>query len=441
MKFKPYGQYKASGVEWLGNVPDEWQVLPLFTVLHERQTKNEGNHVANVLSLSYGRIVDRNIESNHGLLPASFETYQIVEQDDIILRLTDLQNDQRSLRVGQVHRRGIITSAYTCLIPSEGIDPYYAYLLLHAYDTLKIFYGLGGGVRQSMKFDDLKRLPIALPPRDEQSALATFLSCETAKIDALIAKQKNLIDLLKEKRQALVSHAVTKGIDSNVLMKSSGVEWLGNVPEHWEVSGFTKYLGPIIDYRGRTPTKTEDGVVLLTARNVKNGKINYEASEEFISPDEYSVVMQRGLPQIGDVIFTMEAPLGQVANIDRAGIALAQRIVKFSGSPGFVNNYFLKYWIMGTGCQVQLEQLATGSTALGIKSSKLGQIKSCWPPIEEQERIVSYVDAALLKIDKLISQAEHATVLQREHRTALISAAVTGKIDVREVKLELKQAA
>ena len=159
--------------------------------------------------------------------------------------------------------------------------------------------------------------------------------------------------------------------------KDSGVIWIGEVPEHWEVVGLTKYLASLVDYRGRTPTKSEDGIFLVTARNIRNGFIDYEASQEYIVPGEYEAVMSRGLPQLGDVLFTTEAPLGQVAIIDRTDIALAQRILKFRGDSSRLSNYFLKYWIMGGACQFNLEQLATGSTALGIKGSKVGQVRLC----------------------------------------------------------------
>ena len=198
--------------------------------------KNLKGLEGNILSLSYGSIVRRNVEDNSGLLPESFNTYQIVDYGDIILRLTDLQNDKRSLRVGLVKETGIITSAYMKLSAIKTINPFFAYRLLHSYDTAKVFYNMGGGLRQSMKFEDFRRLPILLPSLQEQKEIADFLEHETAKIDTLIAKQERLIELLKEKRQAVISHAVTKGLDPTVPMKESGVEWLGEVPAHWIIN-------------------------------------------------------------------------------------------------------------------------------------------------------------------------------------------------------------
>ena len=233
-KYQPYPENKDSGVEWVGGIPKHWNVLPAFAAATNECIKNSDGLETNVLSLSYGNIVERDIENNFGLLPDSFNTYQIVNVGDIILRLTDLQNDKRSLRVGLSKLNGIITSAYLKLVCKSMLQYGYAYRLLHSYDTTKVFYGMGGGLRQSMKFDDFRRLPFLIPTQEEQRTIAAFLDYETARIDQLIAKQQQLIELLKEKRQAVISHAVTKGLNPNAPMKDSGVEWLGQVPEHWE---------------------------------------------------------------------------------------------------------------------------------------------------------------------------------------------------------------
>jgi type I restriction enzyme S subunit len=199
VSFPAYPEYKDSGVPWLGEVPAQWKRKPLFALAKELDDRNVGMQEDNLLSLSYGKIKRKNIEDNDGLLPASFETYQIVERDDIVWRLTDLQNDQRSLRTGIVRERGIITSAYLATRPTAVLPEFLAYLL-RTYDLTKVFYSMGGGLRQSMKFSDVKWLPIMLPSDAEQAAIAAFLDRETAKIDALVAEQERLIALLKEKR-------------------------------------------------------------------------------------------------------------------------------------------------------------------------------------------------------------------------------------------------
>ncbi|MFN6274542.1 MAG: restriction endonuclease subunit S [Microcystis sp.] len=203
---------KDSGVEWLGEIPEHWESLPAFSVVREQNISNKGMLEINLLSLSYGNIIRKDIDTDYGLLPESFETYQIVNRGNIIMRLTDLQNDKRSLRVGLVKERGIITSAYLCLDTRQLISEY-AYYLLHSYDITKVFYNMGAGVRQTMKFVDLRRLPILVPDLQEQQKIAQFLDRETGKIDNLITKTRTSIDHLKEYRTALISAAVTGKID------------------------------------------------------------------------------------------------------------------------------------------------------------------------------------------------------------------------------------
>ncbi|QLO82922.1 MULTISPECIES: restriction endonuclease subunit S [unclassified Citrobacter] len=204
---------KDSGVEWVDSIPSHWEVMPTFSLCEASMKKNYDGIESNVLSLSYGKIIPRNVDTNYGLLPESFNTYQIVECRDIILRLTDLQNDKNSLRVGLVKQKGIITSAYLKLKSKSIISPDFLYQLLHSYDTTKVFYGMGGGLRQSMKFEDFRRLPLLLPPTNEQKKIAVFLDQETTKIDNLLEKQQQIIQLLQERRTALISAAVTGKID------------------------------------------------------------------------------------------------------------------------------------------------------------------------------------------------------------------------------------
>lgn len=204
---------KDSGIEWIDSIPSDWEVRPTFALCDASTQKNIDGAENNVLSLSYGNIILRDVETNFGLLPESFNTYQVISCGDVILRLTDLQNDKKSLRVGLAKQKGIITSAYLKLKARSDVNPNYLYRLLHAYDTTKVFYGMGGGLRQSMKFEDIRRLPLLLPPYEEQIKISFFLDLETAKIDSLIEKQQQQITLLQERRIALISAAVTGKID------------------------------------------------------------------------------------------------------------------------------------------------------------------------------------------------------------------------------------
>lgn len=209
----PNVKMKDSGVEWIGEIPEHWEVKPLYSLYNENKLKNKGNENKNVLSLSYGKIKRRDVESNYGLLPDSFETYQILKKGDIILRLTDLQNDKRSLRVGLVNEDGIITNAYLGLKQSNKSTSQYTYYLLHSYDLMKVFYGLGSGVRQSIGYTEMKKLPILLPPLEEQLEIIEFLKVKVPENESVIELLKKQIEKLKEYRQSLIYEAVTGKID------------------------------------------------------------------------------------------------------------------------------------------------------------------------------------------------------------------------------------
>jgi len=208
-----YPAYKDSGVEWLGQIPAHWEMLPGHRCFVERKRPNIGLMETTVLSLSYGRIVVKPKEKLRGLVPASFETYQVVDPGDIVCRPTDLQNDKNSLRFGLVRNRGIITSAYMTFRTAERLDSNFGYLLLYAYDLRKVFYGLGSGLRQNLEWRDFKRLPCLVPPLPEQTGIVEYLDAQTAKIEAAIAAARREIDLLNEYRTRLIADVVTGKID------------------------------------------------------------------------------------------------------------------------------------------------------------------------------------------------------------------------------------
>ncbi|SES01783.1 type I restriction enzyme, S subunit [Pseudomonas soli] len=294
---------------------------------------------------------------------------------------------------------------------------------------------------QNIAQDAFMGISFPLPPKNEQQAIVRFLDAKTAQIDELIANKRQLIYILKEKRQTLISRTVTRGLPPEVAkvagleptpkMKDSGVDWLDRLPTHWQILPMTKYLSEMSDYRGKTPEKTNEGVFLVTARNVRMGYIDYECSQEFVSPDEYHEIMRRGLPKVGDILFTTEAPLGNVALVDREDIALAQRIIRFRLRPSHFSSQFALYAMMADYFQSQLKSLSTGSTAEGLKASKLSVLRLVCPPPLEQKKIEHFLNTQCAGLDALVSTAEEAIQRLTEYRQAMITSAVTGKINVR----------
>lgn len=200
---------KPSTIEWVGDVPQHWKISRFAYFFSEHNMSNKGINHQNLLSLSFGKIVRKNIDSCDGLLPLSFETYQIVEPGNIILRFTDLQNDHRSLRVGLVNEEGIITSAYTCVQGNSETCPKFSFYLLHSYDIKKVYYKLGGGMRQSLNYKTIKDMMVVFPPLEEQQEIAAYLDEKCAKIDAIIEKINSQIERLKELKRSLINEVVT----------------------------------------------------------------------------------------------------------------------------------------------------------------------------------------------------------------------------------------
>lgn len=205
----PDVKMKDSGISWLGMIPEHWEMRKLSQVSYEHFISNKTVHHQNLLSLSYGRIIRKDINKTEGLLPASFDTYQIVEDGNIVLRLTDLQNDQKSLRVGLAKEEGIVTSAYVCLGVYDSMIPAYLYNILHSYDIKKLFYSMGGGIRQGLNWQGLKKIDIPLPPLDEQQAIVAYIEEKCQKIDTLTTELQAEIDYLKEYKQRLIADVVT----------------------------------------------------------------------------------------------------------------------------------------------------------------------------------------------------------------------------------------
>lgn len=435
-RYKAYPEYKDSGVEWVGDIPASWTVKPTFSVFDPSVKKNIEGQESTVLSLSYGNIVERDVDTNFGLLPESFNTYQIVRDGDLILRLTDLQNDKKSLRVGLVKQTGIITSAYLKLRSNQSIDSRFAHRLLHSYDTTKVFYGMGGGLRQSMKFEDFRRLPILVPPLEEQQKIANFLDHETAKIDTLIAKQEKLIELLKEKRQAVISHAVTKGLNPQAPMKDSGVEWLGEVPEHWEISSLKYFASIQGGYAFNSNEFVDSGVQILRIGNVYQNRLALERQPTFVNDTLYNQLPDFRVTK-GDILMSLTGTLGKrdygfAVKVDLDGhYLLNQRVAKITPVSQKIIRSFLLNVLWSESYLTQLYALPSGTKQANLSNSDvLRNIVAVPPSKKEQQEIALYVEEKLTKLDDLTKLATEAILLMKERKTALISAAVTGKIDV-----------
>lgn len=414
---------KDSGVEWIGQIPRHWCIRPFYSFAEEVRHPNDGLKERNLLSLSYGRLVRKDMERLEGLTPASFEGYNIIEENDIVFRLTDLQNDQVSLRSARSSERGIITSAYVTVRPKA--NPRFFEYLMRAYDCCKVFYGIGGGIRQSMNFADLKRIPVVVPPAQEMEAIADGLDRATSRVDNLIAKKLRFILLLREKRLALIANSVTKGLDTTVPMKDSGVEWLGEVPAHWNVV-------PPVALFSESKERALEGDQMLSATQ-KYGVIplaEFEALEQRQVTKANTNLEMRKHVEVGDFVISMRSMDGGLERSRAVGSVRSSYSVLKAGK-----NVDGRYFGALLKCTLFIQALRLTSNFIrdgqDLSFNHVKKVKLPQPGLEEQAAIANYIESAIARIDALINKTERSIELLREHRTSLITAAVTGKVDLR----------
>lgn len=376
-----------------------------------------------MLSLSYGQIIVKAEEKLVGLVPESFETYQLAMPGDIIIRCTDLQNDQTSLRTGLVKDRGIITSAYLCLGVREGFQYRYVHYLLHLLDISKAIYKLGSGLRQNLSFDDFKRLPVLKPSYEEQLLISDYLDQKSAQIDQAIQIKERQIELLKERKQILIQQAVTRGLDPDAPMRDSGIEWIGEIPAHWQSRRF-KYLFS----QSQLPVRPGDGVVT----SYRDGQVTLRSNRRLSGYTE--AILEGGYQGVRKgqlVLNSMDAFEGAIGVSESDGKCTPEYVVCDELSDDYMPEYFA-YLLreMALARYIQVICNAVRQRAVRIRFNNLASRFMVVPPIEEQRAIVASINAETEKQGTAVALLEQQITKLKEYKSTLINSAVTGKIKV-----------
>lgn len=447
-KYQKYAEYKDSGVEWLGGIPSHWDLQRLKVILNERNEKNDPIKSTNILSLTMhqGVIPYSEKEGSGGNKPKEDLTaYKLVYENDIVLNSMNVIVGS----VGISKYFGIASLVYYMLYPrslNQTNIRFYNYIF-QAKSFQENLGRLGTGIlikksessgklntiRMKISMEDLNNEILTIPSVEEQTQIANFLDHETAQIDTLIAKQEKLIELLKEKRQAVISHAVTKGLDSNVPMKDSGVEWLGEVPEHWEIKQ-NKYLLEFVTSgsRGWAQYYADTGSLFFRIANLTRDTIEPKLeSIQYVEPPKGSEG-ERSKIKINDLLISITADLGSVCVAD-ASIKdgyVSQHVALCRPIKICVSRW-LAYFILSDCAKEQFLGSGYGGTKIQLSLEDIKELIIAVPPRNEQLQISEYIDEKLTQYEHLICQAEKLIGTLQERRTALISAAVTGKIDVR----------
>ena len=430
-----YERYKDSGVKWIGEIPGHWGMYKLKYLFKLNKNKNIGNKCNTILSLSYGKIKIKK-DLNEGLTPESYESYQLLSTGDIVIRSTDLQNDHTSLRTGLVKIEGAITSAYIGLknLDMSLCDSRFYHYFLHDWDITKAIYNQGKGLRQSLNWDDIKNMLIPVLDISEQTAIANYLDSTTAKIDEAIAQQQKMIDLLNERKQIIINNAVTKGLNPDAPMKDSGVEWIGEIPEHWEIKKLKHVCQAFgrIGFRGYSTTDLVDegeGCITLSPSNMRDGKMQYGRCT-YLSWEKYEES-----PEIkvfnGDILFVKTgSTYGKSSIVEDLPLeaTINPQLLVFKNFT--CNNMFLANVLQSTAIKTQVEISVIGGTIPTISQQKILNYVFPFPTEDEQYAIVEYVESKSAPINAAIKAAEKQISLLQERKQIIINDVVTGKVKV-----------
>lgn len=427
-----YDSYKDSGVKWLGKVPSHWEILPGKAVFSENKVKNDNNTEKFVLSLSYGRIIPKK-DLTEGLVPENYSAYQIVEPGYIIIRCTDLQNDKVSLRTGFVKNHGIISGAYLGLKTKSCFLSQYMHLLLHVWDITKELYRYGSGLRQSLSWNDIKYLNIPIPPREEQEAIVSYLDNVTAKIDEAIEAQQKMIDALNERKQIIITRAVTKGLNPDAPLRDSGIDWLGQIPAHWKVSAFRRYIQVLTDFTSNGSfADLAANVTYLDEPNysrlIRLTDLRQNLNNKGVWIDKSSHNFLKNSELFGGEL--LMACVGAYAGytcimpkiLEKASLAPNMFLIKTKIA---FDEHFAKFYF--DSIFDNLQNIAISSAQPKLNKQDVRSIKIIIPPLNEQRDIVEYINGHIVDLDKAISNCERMISLLQERKQIIINEVVTGK--------------
>jgi len=428
MAFPRYDSYKDSGVEWLGEIPSHWNLLRnkfLFQEKKETVGKKSGDFI--LLSLTLRGVIARDMENPQGKFPAEFNTYKVVNPSNLIFCHFDIEETPRT--VGYASQKGMITGAYTVVECEKNINSRYLYYYYLSLDFDKRLQPLYTGLRKVIKSDVFLGIKSPVPPLEDQNRIIEFLDRTTTEIDQAIAKKQRLIELLQEQKAILINQAVTKGLNPNVPMRDSGIEWIGKIPEHWEIKKL-KYISKIKYGLGQPPREKENGLPLIRATNVERGKI-VEKDLVRVDPDDIpyqrdpvlktgDIVVVRSGAYTADSAIVTEKYSGSIAGYDM--VLTAKRDV----NPEYLAFCLLAKYVLYD----QLYLLRMRAAQPHLNAEELGETLIIIPPFDEQAKIILLLQKLNQDQEVTFAITNREINLLNELKKLVIANAVTGKLKV-----------
>lgn len=424
--------YKRSGVDWIGNIPTSWNLLRGRFLFESKKEINRDLQCQNLLSLTLFGVLNKDYEATDGLRPENYNSYQIFQKDDLVFKMIDLENIKTS-RVGIVHEEGIMSPVYIRHEPIKNkIDPRFAYWFYFDLYKKEIYNSIGSGVRSSLTSSDLLELELPVPPLEEQNRISRYLDKKTNQIDSLISKIEKKIELLKEQRTSLINQYVTKGVNPNVEMKDSGVEWIGEIPKHWEMRKIT-HITTLIG-SGTTPKSDNEAYYLdgsinwLVTGDLNDGYVIQTSSK--VTEKALKDYSSLKLYPTGSLLMAMYG-----ATIGKLGILKVEATVNQATCVMNINeNNSVEFWFnVLFGNRNYIVSLGYGGGQPNISQDLIKSLRfPCPPTKKEQLEIVEAIKSRIGKHDSVIQMEHKRLVLSKEYRQSLVSSVVTGKVRVTE---------
>ncbi|HEN9589425.1 MULTISPECIES: restriction endonuclease subunit S [Acinetobacter calcoaceticus/baumannii complex] len=435
MQFKQYPSYKPSGVEWLGDVPEHWQIVRTKDIFNHRKEEALADDEI-VTAFRDGQVTLRKNRRTDGFTNSIKEHgYQHINSGDLVIH----EMDAFAGAIGVSDSSGKSTPVYTvCYAKNENINHHFYSHFFRTMAKTGFINSLAKGIRvrsTEFRWNESRNVYLVEPPKADQEKIVSFLDTETARIDNLISKQEKLIELLEEQRKSIISHAVTKGLNPNVPMKDSGVEWLGQVPEHWMTPSSKHLLEiPITDGPHETPNFVDDGIPFISAEAISKGKIDFDKKRGYITPELNAIYSKKYSPKVEDIYMVKSgATTGKVAMVETTEtFNIWSPLAVFRCNKNKVLPKFLLAVFNSSHFYDALVLNWSYGTQQNIGMGVLSNIEIPCPPLKEQAEIIQHLDVQNTKFDKLIGTQSQLIEKLKEYRSSIISHAVTGKIDVRE---------
>lgn len=432
MTFKKYSQYRVEEEQWFGSVPQHWGVIRARRFFTQKRESARIDDEQLSATQKYGVIPQKKFmeleDQKVTLALNGLESFKHIEIDDFVISLRSFQGGiERSLY------SGCVSPAYTVLRCSQPIDPRYWGYLFKCSEFIAALQSVTDGIRdgKSISYEQFGSLALPLPKISEQSNIATFLDQETKKVDVLLEENEILISLLKEKRKEIISKAVTNGHSINKSSETTIKNWVESVPENWKIGAIKYFCTKITDGAHISPDIQDGAYYFVSTKDIRNSAIDFEGSL-LTSKSSFDYLVRTGCkPYIGDVLFSKDGTIGNTVVVrDEREFVVASSLIIIRPNSKILNSEYLNYVCQSSLFMNQVEGFVKGAGLPRLSIQNLQKVRCVVPPLDEQSSIVKFLDAETNKIDHLLSNALRAIELLKERRKALISAAVTGKIDV-----------